>query len=261
VVFCDANTTLNLEALRRLARHFADPAVGCVAGEKRVQSASIDQAAGAGESLYWRYESTVKRWESAVGNVMGAAGELYAIRRESFVPLPEDTLIDDFVLSFQIAMQGKRLVYEPDAYARESASASTGDEWKRKTRIAAGGIQAVIRLAPLLNPLRYGFLSFQYISHRVLRWTLAPLALVGALLMNVRLARTRGGIYRLTLAVQALFYAAAWIGWQLEARHIRLKLLFVPFYFTLMNAAVLAGAWRYLRGRQDVRWERVRRAG
>ena len=259
-IFTDANTEVNPAAIRRLVRHFADPTVGCVAGEKRVHAAPVDQASSSGESLYWRYESSVKRWESTLGNVMGAAGELFAIRTSCYVSLPNDALIDDFVLSFRIAMQGKRLVYEPDAYALEGASASIGEEWKRKRRIAAGGIQSILWLTPLLNPLRYGLLSWQYISHRVLRWTVTPLALVALLPLNSWLAWRRGGLYSLLLAAQTLFYSAAWLGWQLEARRIRWKPLFVPFYFTLMNLAVFAGLARFVAGRQDVRWERARRA-
>jgi cellulose synthase/poly-beta-1,6-N-acetylglucosamine synthase-like glycosyltransferase len=259
-IFTDANTEVNAAAIRRMVRHFADPAVGCVAGEKRVHAAVADQAASSGESLYWRYESAVKRWESTLGNVMGAAGELFAIRSDCYAPLPEDALIDDFVLSFRIAMQGKRLVYEPDAYALEQGSASIAEEWKRKRRIAAGGLQSILWLTPLLNPLRYGLLSWQYISHRVLRWTVTPLALALLLPMNVWLAWRRGGLYTFLLAAQGLFYGGAWLGWRLETRRIRWKPLFVPFYFTLMNLAVFAGALRLLRGRQDVRWERARRA-
>jgi cellulose synthase/poly-beta-1,6-N-acetylglucosamine synthase-like glycosyltransferase len=259
-VFTDANTQVNKAAIRRLVRHFADASVGCVAGEKRVHAAPVDQASSSGESLYWRYESTVKRWESTLGNVMGAAGELFAIRSDCYVPLPNDALIDDFVLSFRIAMQGKRLVYEADAYALEQGSASIREEWKRKRRIAAGGIQSVLWLTALLNPLRYGLLSWQYISHRVLRWTVTPLALALLLPLNVWLAGRRGGIYVLLLAAQGLFYGAAWLGWRLERRRLRWKPLFVPFYFTLMNLAVFAGLARFVRGRQDVRWERARRA-
>lgn len=259
-VFTDANTELNHAALKRLVRHFNDPTVGCVAGEKRIHAAPVDQASSSGENLYWRYESMVKRWESTLGNVMGATGDLFAIRSEYYVPLPQDALIDDFVLSFRIAMQGKRLVYEADAYALEHGSASIGEEWKRKRRIAAGGIQSILWLAPLLNPLCYGILSWQYISHRVLRWTVTPLALALLIPLNLYLAWKRGGIYRLLLAVQGLFYGAAWLGWRLETRRIRWKPLFVPFYFTMMNLAVFAGLARYLRGRQDVRWERARRA-
>lgn len=260
IVFTDANTEPDSAALMRLVRHFADPTVGCVVGEKRVYAASADQASNSGENLYWRYESAVKRWESTLGNVMGADGALYAIRSDCYVPLPYDALNDDFVVSFRIAMQGMRLVYEPDAYAREHASASIAEEWKRKRRIAAGGIQSILWLTPLLNPWRYGLLSWQYISHRVLRWTVTPLALVLLLPVNLWLAWRRGGIYTFLLAMQSLFYGAAWLGWRLETRRIHWKPLFAPFYFTLMNLAVFAGLVRFLRGRQDVRWERVRRA-
>jgi biofilm PGA synthesis N-glycosyltransferase PgaC len=260
LVFSDANAMLNPAAIRHLARHFADPAVGCVAGEKRVRAADADQAAGAGESLYWRYESTVKRWEAQVGSVMGAAGELFAVRADCYLPIPPDAGVDDFELSFRIAMMGKRLAYAPDAYALEAGSANSAEEWKRKVRIAAGGVQAMRRLLPLLNPLRYGLLSFQYISHRVLRWSVTPLALLLLIPLNGWLAYTRGGVYMWLAAGQVLFYAAAGVGYLLEARRLRWKPVFVPYYFTLMNVAVLAGWVRHLRGGQDVRWEKARRA-
>lgn len=258
-IFSDANTQLNRAAVRRLAAYFADPSVGCVAGEKRVVDA--DAGSGAGESLYWRYESTVKRWESRVGNVMGAAGELFAIRTSCYTPLPDKALLDDFVLSFRIAMQGYRLVYAPEAYALEHGSASLQDEWRRKVRISGGGLQSILWLTPLLNPLRYGLLSFQYISHRVLRWTLTPVLLLLLLPWNGWLAVRRGGIYWLLLAGQALFYGLALMGWVLERRGRRWRPAFVPFYFSLMNVAVFAGAWRFLRGQQDIRWHKARRAG
>jgi cellulose synthase/poly-beta-1,6-N-acetylglucosamine synthase-like glycosyltransferase len=260
LVFTDANVELNSAAIMRLVRHFADPTVGCVAGEKRVYAAPVDQASSSGENLYWRYESTVKRLESTVGNVMGATGDLFAMRSECYLPLPSDALLDDFVLSFGVAMQGMRLVYEPDAYSLEHGSASIADEWKRKRRIAAGGIQSILWLKPLLNPWRYGLLSWQYISHRVLRWTVTPVSLALLLPLNAWLAWRRGGLYAFLLAAQSLFYGAAWLGWRLETRRIRWKPLFAPFYFTMMNLAVFAGLARYLRGRQDVRWERARRA-
>jgi len=260
LVFSDANAMLNLAAIRNLVRPFADTAVGCVAGEKRVRAADADQAAGAGESLYWRYESTVKRWEAQVGSVMGAAGELFAVRADCYLPIPPDAGVDDFELSFRIAMMGKRLAYAPDAYALEAGSANSAEEWKRKVRIAAGGVQAMRRLLPLLNPLRYGLLSFQYISHRVLRWSVTPLALLLLIPLNGWLAYTRGGVYTWLAAGQVLFYAAAGVGYLLEARRLRWKPVFVPYYFTLMNLAVLAGWVRHLRGGQDVRWEKARRA-
>jgi poly-beta-1,6-N-acetyl-D-glucosamine synthase len=258
-IFCDANNLLNPQAVRNLVRHFALEDVGCVAGEKRVLSLAEDQASGAGESLYWRYESAVKRWESTVGSVMGAAGELFAIRTSLFRAFPADTLLDDFILSLGIAAQGYRLVYEDQAIAFEQASTSIGEEWKRKVRNCAGGLQAILRLWPLLNPFRYGFFSIQYISHRVLRWTVTPLFLALLLPMNLWLAMTSGGIYRLLMAGQLLFYIGAWLGWRLETQKLRWKPLFIPFYFVMMNLAVFAGLLRFLRKEQTPLWERAQR--
>lgn len=258
-VFTDANTMLNPEALEKIVRHYQQPEVGAVAGEKRVSSAEIDAAAGAGEGFYWKYESTLKRWDSQLHSVVGAAGELFSIRTELFEHVPADTLIEDFYMTLRIAQKGYRVVYEPEAVALEGPSANSREELKRKIRIAAGGIQAVVRLKALLNPFRYGILSFQYISHRVLRWTLAPLALLFLLLCNIVLALQGDVLYQFLLLAQLLFYAAALAGYYLESRKIKLKLFFIPYYFFLMNYAVYAGFFRYLRGRQSVLWERAQR--
>jgi TctA family transporter len=132
---------------------------------------------------------------------------------------------------------------------------------KRKVRIAAGGLQAVWRLAAVLNPFRYGVLSFQYISHRVLRWTVAPLSLPILLIINILLSVEKGQIYTLLLWAQILFYLAALAGWVLEQRKLKVKALFVPYYFCLMNWAMYAGLVRLVRGKQSVLWEKAKRAG
>ena len=151
--------------------------------------------------------------------------------------------------------------YEPEAWAVEASSASVAEEMKRKVRIAAGGLQAVWRLAPLLNPLRYGVLSFQYISHRVLRWTLAPLLLPILLVINILIAVEGSLFYQILLLAQTLFYLAALAGWFLEQRKLKVKALFIPYYFCLMNWAMYAGFVRLLRGKQTVIWEKAKRAG
>ena len=258
-VFTDANTLLNPEAILKLVRHFQQEEVGAVAGEKRVQSAERDAAAGAGEGFYWKYESTLKRWDSQLNTVVGAAGELFSIRTALFEPVPDDTLIEDFYMTLRIAQRGYKVVYEPEAVALEGPSENSQEELKRKIRIAAGGIQAIVRLKALLNPFRYGTLSFQYISHRVLRWTLAPLALLLLLVSTIGLALQGNSMYHFFLLAQLLFYAAALVGYWLESRKIKLKAFFIPYYFFLMNYAVYAGFFRYLRGRQSVLWERAQR--
>ena len=260
VIFTDANTLLNQRAAVRLVQPFKDDKVGAVAGEKRVNSGSQEAASGAGEGLYWRYESALKRGDATLYSVVGAAGELFALRTKLYEEVPGDTIIEDFYLTLSIAQAGYRVAYEPEACATEGPSATVKEELKRKVRIAAGGIQAIVRLRALLNPFRYGVLSFQYISHRVLRWTVTPFALVGLLISNLSLAGSAGSFYRLFLAGQLLFYALAVVGRILAAKKIKMKAFFIPYYFCVMNYAVFAGINRYLRGSQSVVWERAERA-
>lgn len=260
VVSTDANTLLNPEALLRLVSHFDDPLVGAVAGEKRISMAEKDDASSAGEGIYWKYESLLKKWDAELWSVVGAAGELFALRTECYEPVPRDTLVEDFHLTMRIAQRGWRVQYEPGAWAAEASSASVAEEMKRKVRIAAGGLQAVWRLRALLNPLRYGVLSFQYISHRVMRWTLAPILLPILLILNLILATGGSRFYLLTLLAQVLFYLAALAGWILERKKMKLKAFFVPYYFCLMNWAMYAGLVRLIRGRQSVLWEKAERS-
>ncbi|MFA6588913.1 MAG: glycosyltransferase family 2 protein [Bacteroidales bacterium] len=259
VVFSDANTRLGPESLLRIARMFENPRTGCVSGEKRIFTDKDGAASAAGEGIYWKYESKLKSWDAELHSVVGAAGELFAIRTDLYQPVEADSLLDDFVISLRVAMQGYKIDYDPEAYAIEHASANVKEELKRKVRIAAGGIQSVVRLRPLLNIFKYGLLSFQYISHRVLRWTITPFALLLLLPLNIALAPA-AVFYLVLLLLQLLFYGAALLGWLFEQRKIKIRLFFVPYYFFVMNYAVFAGLWRYLGKKQSVNWERARRA-
>ncbi|RYY34541.1 MAG: glycosyltransferase family 2 protein [Sphingobacteriaceae bacterium] len=259
VVFTDANTFLNKDAILNICRHYSDKKVGAVAGEKRVH---VDETADAtaGEGFYWKYESKLKTWDSELYSVVGAAGELFSIRRELYVPVQPDTILDDFMISLLVTIDGYRVIYEPEAYATETASENVKEELKRKIRIAAGGIQSILRLKPLLNPFRNFVLSFQYISHRVLRWTVVPFLMILALLLNILIVANGGGmIYTLLLAAQAAFYGMSLLGWILEAREIKVKIFFIPYYFCMMNYAVVRGIFRYAGGKQSAIWEKAKR--
>ena len=260
VVSTDANTRINSLAIQNMVRHFKDSNVGAVAGEKRISLGSKNDASSAGEGIYWQYESLLKKWDSELGSVIGAAGELFAIRTEAYEDVPTDTLVEDFYLTMRIAQKGWRVAYEPEAFAVEGASASVAEEMKRKVRIAAGGLQATVRLAPLLNIFRYGMLSFQYVSHRVLRWTLAPLFIPIIFLCNLALVQDGHALYQFTLAGQIIFYSAALLGWFLEKRKVKIAAFFVPYYFCVMNWAMYAGLWRLMRGKQSVVWEKAKRS-
>lgn len=264
VIFSDANTNLGKESVRRIVNLFSKQTVGCVSGEKRIVDKDSDVASGAGEGLYWKYESTLKKWDAELYSVVGAAGELFAIRTELYRHVEKDTLLDDFIISLRVAQDGYTIQYDPEAYAIETASANVKEELKRKIRISAGGIQSVVRLRSLLNVFKYGMLSFQYISHRVLRWTLTPLCLLILIPISFILADNEGifdfGLYATLFWLQVLFYASALLGWFFENRSTSIKILFVPYYFFIMNLSVILGFFRYMKKSQSVNWERAKRA-
>lgn len=249
VVLTDANAMLNQGALQAMMPNFADPAVGGVAGAKQVL--------GGGEGLYWRYESYLKRCDSALTSVMGAAGELLAVRRDLYAgAAPEpDSIIEDFVLSLRLVEDGWRVIYQPDALAYEPATPHLAGDWQRRTRIAAGGFQSMARLPGLLDPRR-GLVAWQYASHRVLRWAVTPFLLPMVYLLNLLLLGSP--LYLALAAGQTLFYSTAALGYLQARRGIRAGLPYVAFYFCLTNAAALAGFWRTITHTQPVTWTKVR---
>ena len=260
VVFTDANTWLNPTAILEICKHYTDPRVGAVAGEKRVYADTKADASAAGEGFYWKYESALKRWDSTLHTVVGSAGELFSIRKNLYEPVPPDTVLDDFMISMRIAERGYRVVYEPAAFATEMASENVTEELKRKVRIAAGGIQSILRLKRAPNPFADPLLAFQYISHRVLRWTVTPILLVLVFVINILLhINGAGWVYTLLFYGQLAFYLCALIGFLLERKALRVKTLFVPYYFCVMNYAVIAGIVRYFGRGQSAVWERSSR--
>lgn len=260
VVYTDANTMLSYEAITEIIREFADPNVGCVAGEKRV-ARHEKQDAAATEGMYWTYESFLKALDYRLYSTVGAAGELFAIRTNIYVLLPSDTLLDDFVLSLTIAKKGYKIAYCKKAYAIEEASANIKEEAKRKVRIAAGGLQAIWRLRDLLNIFRYGVFSFQYISHRVLRWTITPIALFMMLPINIYIVFNYDGIiYIIVLIMQILMYVMGLWGYLLSVEKIRNKLIFVPYYFLFMNLNVIRGVFYLYRYKGDGVWDKAIRS-
>jgi cellulose synthase/poly-beta-1,6-N-acetylglucosamine synthase-like glycosyltransferase len=262
LIISDANTLLNKEAVKNIIRHYKDENVGGVAGEKKVIPArGNSDEVGAGEGLYWKYESFLKRLDSEFYSVVGAAGELFSLRRNLYEPLPENIILDDFVISLKVAQKGYRIRYEPEAYATELPSFSLKDEQKRKIRIAAGGFQAMGLLCPLLAFWRYSRLSFLYISHRVLRWTLSPLCLILAFISNGILALGPAHYgYKLLFAGQLGFYGLALLAGKMPSLARYSKLAKLCYYFVFMNISVIGGFFRFLRGRQAATWEKAKRA-
>ena len=248
VMMTDANTMLNPEAVREIVRLMQDPKVGCVSGEKKVMAKSDSDEAAQGEGLYWKYESTLKRLDSELYSAMGAAGELCVIRRQLMTDIPDDTLLDDFVISMEIVRMGYKIAYTSKAFAMEYGSADLHEESKRKRRIAAGGLQSSWRLRSLMNPLRHPVVAFQFVSHRVLRWTITPVCLFALIPLNTILVLSSEGIiYTIIWILQILFYASALAGMKISK------------YFVFMNLNVFRGM-AYLINNTSGTWEKAKRA-
>ena len=248
VMMTDANTMLNPEAIREIVRLMQDPKVGCVSGEKKVMAKSDSDEAAQGEGLYWKYESALKRLDSELYSAMGAAGELCVIRRQLMTDIPDDTLLDDFVISMEIVRMGYKIAYTSKAFAMEYGSADLHEESKRKRRIAAGGLQSSWRLRSLMNPLRHPVVAFQFVSHRVLRWTITPVCLFALIPLNTILVLSGEGIiYTIIWILQILFYASALAGMRISK------------YFVFMNLNVFRGM-AYLLNNTSGTWEKAKRA-
>ena len=261
VVFTDANTMLNADAINEIVRQMMRPNVSCVSGEKRVAARQEGQTAAEGEGLYWKYESTLKRWDSELYSAMGAAGELFAVRMEHYREAPSNALLDDFMMSMLILKDGHRIAYTSDAYAMEYGSADMQEESKRKRRIAAGGLQSIWWLRSLMNPFTHPKVFFQFISHRVLRWSITPVALMALIPLNVILVLMKGGtVYTVIWILQILFYAAAFAGYVLALKGKKSKLLYVPYYFLFMNINVFLGVRYLMTHSTSGTWEKAKRA-
>ncbi|MBC7946249.1 MAG: glycosyltransferase family 2 protein [Chitinophagaceae bacterium] len=260
VVFSDANTELNTECIKKIASHYTNPRTGGVAGEKKIISDPNTSAVGEAEGLYWKYESFMKKQDAAFNTVVGAAGELFSIRSSLFVPLPDRIILDDFVISMKVCLQGFRIEYEPEAFATEFPSASLNDEARRKVRISAGAYQCIGYLKQALNIFHHPLLSFQYISRRVLRWVFCPLMLIVLLFSNIIIASNdSSALFKLFMFAQVVFYMLAFFGWRIIASGSRAGILTIPFYFVFMNYCLVRGCIRFLKGKHTVLWEKSSR--
>ena len=257
VVFSDANSMLNKDSILRIASHYDNPAIGGVAGEKRIvpqHNSGVSEA----EGLYWQYESFLKKQDSGFHTVVGAAGELFSIRTTLFTYPDDSIILDDFLISMQVCLQRHKIAYEPGAYAIESASSTLAEEEKRKVRISAGAYQSVGYLTECLNIFSYPLLAVQYFSRRLLRWIICPVLIPILLIANLYIvnAMQSHGLYSWTLNFQLAFYLLAIPGWRLIKNGKKAGLLSIPFYFVFMNYCQVKGFFRYIRGKQTVLWDK-----
>ena len=259
LVFSDANSSWEPGALRALLRPFADPAVGAVAGDQRYLRRGRRADGSDGERAYWDLDRWLKRWQSAAGSVTSATGAIHAIRRELFCPVPPG-VTDDFWISTHSVARGRRLVFAEDAVAWEPAVPSSGLEFRRKVRVMTRGLHGVWLMRELCNPMRTGFYALQLFSHKVLRrLAIVPLA---AIALATPWLWSTGPLMRAAALAQLGFYAAAGLGALLAARPERLararrlgRLLALPAFFCMVNAAAGVAALNVARGRRIDSWE------
>jgi cellulose synthase/poly-beta-1,6-N-acetylglucosamine synthase-like glycosyltransferase len=259
LVFSDANTYFDPQAVRMLARNFADLSVGGVCGNQRHRRDTGRDSSGEGEKLYWSYDKSLKALESRTGSIVSADGAIYAIRRSLYRKPASAAVTDDFAISTAVIEQGARLVYEPAAVAYEDAVGDARGEFGRKVRIMTRGWYGVLLRRRLLDPRRYGFYAVVLWSHKVLR-RLSPLFLL-ALFAAGLVAANSGPVYATAAVAQAGLYALAFAGWALKrSRAGRRGVLYAPFFFVLANAAALVALSRLVRGQRVERWQPQRPA-
>lgn len=253
IVLSDASSLLSIDSIQILVRHFFNPQIGCVSGTYKLVNAS-DTSRSAGEGAYWKYEALLKAHESRLHSILGAHGAIYCFRKKLFQRIPPNAINDDYILPMKIVEQGYKVIYERDALGVEIAQTNLANEFKRRVRIMAGNFQQVFMLKQLLNPFR-GIISFQFFSHKVMR-LISPFLQLIVFISNIFLLKVHP-FYQALFITQVLFYIASLLGWYLERINKKIKLLYIPFYFNFGNITAFWGIYRFLTGKQTVKWEKV----
>jgi cellulose synthase/poly-beta-1,6-N-acetylglucosamine synthase-like glycosyltransferase len=257
LIFSDANAFYDPSAVRNLVRNFHDPQVGCVSGRKTVTESG--QSVAQSEGFYWKYESFVKKKESLLHSATGVVGEMCAIRRSLFSPIPPAIINDDAYLACQIMQAGYRVIYEPAAFSWEYSAASTHDEVIRRRRIIAGRYQLLFMpRAWLGSPL---LVVFMLMSHKFAR-LLLPFFMIGAFFCNLAVALMPDAPWwiKAIFALQVIFYGLALLGYMAERMQIKLKPARIAYYIVSGNVATLSGFARFLSGKQTTLWEKASRS-
>ena len=248
LVFSDAATLFEPDAVSQLVHHFADPRVGVVCGALQFHASAESRQT---EGLYWRYESLLRRMESRIGVTLTASGAIYALRRACFVPLSADTLVEDLVVPMTARHLGFRVLYDPEARGTDFAASTVAGEFSRRVRIATGSFRA---LGGLLRGPLDPVTAFAFVSHKLLRWTL-PFLLIGMLVTSAALLDSP--LYRALFVLQVLFYGWGLAGYLFRPRIQGIRFALMAYYLLAIHLAFLVGFVRYLSGRRETEWRQV----
>ncbi len=255
VIFSDANSIYEKDAIKHLVKNFAEKNIGFVTGYTKYKLNNFkdsDQIIGS-VNIYTKFEILIKNLESKIGSCVGADGAIFAIRKRLYVAL-EDHDINDFVIPLKIIKQGFRGIIENKAFCFENIARDRKGEFNRQARITNRTLRAIFTHRELLNPFKYSIFAFELISHKLLKF-IVPFLLLLIFILNVALVlNQQADIYLLTLLFQIIFYVLA----LLKNIKTRFDLLSkIGFYcnaFVMVNIAVIVGWLKYVKGETYTTW-------
>ncbi len=257
IIFSDANAMYKKDAVSELVKYFAMPDTGYVMGAALYTDASESEASQS-EGLYWKFELALKKLETKFHSVVGGDGAIYAIRRELYWPLEDDD-INDFVNPLQIVAKGYRGIFNPDAICYEDAGGEFQKEFKRKRRIVNRSWRAVKRYISWFDAGRQFKFLFQLFSHKVIRWFSMAILFVLFVTNLLLTVYSQGLFFKIAFIGQVAMIVAALLGAYLDSKGKSIpKLIYLPYYFFLVNYAALLGIWDESRGIKHVVWDHVR---
>lgn len=254
IIFSDATTVYEKDAIRKLIRNYNDPEVGAVSGRYEYMNPT-GASVGTGSILFWKYENFIKSMQTRIRTITGCCGCIYSVRKAAYVPLPGD-IISDLVEPLMVIQRGYRVVFEQEAVAYEETTEKSQEEFRMRIRVITRAMRGIFYARGLLNPFRFPFVAFQLFSHKVLRW-LIPFFLIGLLVVNAFLLDKQ--FYVMTFALQVAFYLLALAGLAADRAGKKFKLAAVPLYFCIVNTASLIAFFKTLAGQKMVTWETVRK--
>lgn len=254
IIFSDATTVYEKDAIRMLVRNYNDPEVGAVSGRYEYVNPT-GAPVGTGSILFWKYENFIKSMQTRIRTISGCCGCIYSVRKAAYVPLPGD-IISDLVEPLMVIRRGYRVVFEQEAIAYEETTEKSHEEFRMRIRVITRAMRGILFARGLLNPFRFPFVSFQLISHKVLRW-LIPFFLIGLLAANAFLLDRQ--FYVIIFALQVAFYLLALAGLAADRMGKKFKPAAVPLYFCIVNTASLIAFFKTLAGQKMVTWETVRK--
>lgn len=253
VLFSDATTEYQADIIKKMIRNFADPTVGMVTGHLIYRN-DKNSPMGLGQKTFWKYESVIKDAQTKLGTLTGSVGCATAFRRDLYSPLPPN-IIEDFTEPLMFVIKGKRVVYESEAICYELPTPKSQNEWKMRVRVVRGGMSGMLYAKKILNPFRYPAASFQLISHKILRW-LVPIFGIGILASTIGAIVTEPNSVIIVLAVlQVIFYVCAGLAYLFEKRKVKIKILSIPLYFIVLNAASLVALFKTITTQLEATWE------